>query len=171
MIPTGTQRMSGNSKKELGLLLPHPFSSQLQPSLIAQEASQSPRDRDTAAKGPSYISGQEWPGREHAAGCGALVDRGPRSLSSWERARSGAGGGQCSFAVSEGSREPMKLLLMDETTKAGGASRSPCPGLLPQGLGIPGPSHATQRNSFGLFYTLSSGKKGFFSKTELENVI
>lgn len=35
---------------------------------------------------------------------------------------------------------------------------------------VPGPSHVTQRNSFCLFYTLSSGKKGTLFQTELVNV-
>lgn len=134
--------------------------SSFSPASLHRKASQSPRDRAKAA-GPSYISSQDWPRRGHAVGCGALVDTSPRSLSFWERAQQWAGGGQRTFAVSEkGSLDPLQLLLMDETARAGGASRSACPGLLPQCSGIPGPSPVTQRNSFCLFYTLSSGKKG-----------
>lgn len=145
--------------------------SSFSPASLHRKASQSPRGRAKAA-GPSYISGQDWPRRGHAVGCGALVDTGPTSLSSWERAQQWAGGGQRTFAVSEkGSLDPLQLLLMDETSRTGGASRSPCPGLLPQCSGIPGPSPVTQRNSFCCFTHFHLERKGSFCKTELENLL
>lgn len=145
MTSTGTQRVSGNSKQELGLLPLRPPSSQLQPSLVAQEAFLEPKGQGQGSRSILYLR----PGLAQKGTRGALVDTGPRSPSSWERAQQWAGGGQCAFAVSEeGSLDPLQLLLMDETDRAGGASRSPCPGLLPQCSGIPGPSPITQGNSF-----------------------
>lgn len=84
------------------------------------------------------------------------MDRGPGSLSSWDRARQwGKRETELSLAVLRKLVWNMQLLLMDKTTRAGGGLQISF--RVREALGH---LHVTQSNAFYLLYTLSSGRKG-----------
>ena len=103
-------------------------------------------------------------------GCEALVDGGPGSLSSWQGAPQSVRREPelCRAAPEKVCLEHMHFLLMAETTRAGGASRSPCPGLLPPHSGIPDHLRHPEQFILLVLYTFIWKERHPFPKQSLK---
>lgn len=147
-----------------GHLSPRPPSSSCSQASCHIEASQTPTDRVGEAEGPSYILGT----------CIRVCDPGGQRCRISVPGRqpgSGAAGRQLSLAVSEKVIPGhLQLLLLNETSRASGASRSPVQAFclrLQESL-----SHVVSLRGIHVacFTRFHLGRKEPFSKTELENL-